>query len=108
MATITFPGDCYTQEQIYFTAVIKALTTDNYFPTTGVMKGQMARQVLINVESDDIRFHVREPFLVAATNCGMVMLKQTYLVLDTIQQIQCFNALNTSAASSTAVVFYFA
>ena len=100
--------DCYTQEQIVFTAAAKALTTANYFPSTGIMKGQMAQGVLINLESSDIRYHIREPKLTAATACGMVFVSGDYLELGTIQQISCFNGINTSGASSTAVVFYFA
>jgi hypothetical protein len=108
MGTIILAGDCYTQEQILFTAVAKGLSTGNYFPTTGIMKGQCARAALIGLETNDIRYHIREPQLTAATACGMVMSSGGYLLLETIQQIQCFNGLNTSAASSTAVVFYFA
>ena len=108
MGTVILAGDCYTQEQIVFTAAAKALTTANYFPTTGIAMGQMARMALINLESDDIRFHLKEPKLTAATNCGMVLVKGSYFYMETIQQIQCFNGLNTSGASSTAVVFYFA
>ena len=108
MGTIILAGDCYTQEQIVFTAAAVGLSTANYFPSTGIAKGQMARMVLLNLESDDIRFHLREPKLTAATACGMILAKGSYFYLETIQQIQYFNGLNTSAASATAVVFYFA
>lgn len=108
MTTIIRPGDCYTQEQIIFTAAAVGLTTDNYAPTTGIMKGLIARAVLINLESNDIRYHMREPVLSPATNCGMVLVAGDYLELNTPQQVQYFRGINTSAGSSTAVIFYFA
>lgn len=101
-----FNPDCYTQEQILFTAAAKALTTANYFPTTGIMKGLMAKSVLIGLESNDIRYHIRETKVTAATNCGMILVAGDYLQLGSPAMIQCFNGINTGGSSSTATIFY--
>ncbi len=109
MATIIRAGDCCTQEQVVFTAGgAIGLTTANYAPSTGIARGQEARGALLNLESNNIRYHVVEPAIAPDANSGMLFVKGDYLLLDSPQQIQCFQGITTAGGNvATAVVFYF-
>lgn len=101
MATIIRAGDCYTDQQVKYTAAVVALSTGCYVHATD----QIARAALLNVETNDIRYKIDGN--TPSTNCGMVFVAGDYLLLESIHQIQNFKALNTSGGSSTAIVFYF-
>ncbi len=101
MGTIIRAGDCYTNQQILLTAAVVSLATGCYVHATN----QVARGALINLESNDIRYKIDGN--TPSDNCGMIMVKGDYLMLESIHQIQNFKALNTSGGSSTAVVFYY-
>ncbi len=108
MSTIVRAGDCATQERLLFTgAAITVLNPANYAPTTGIAKGQWARAALINLETNDIRYHLASG-AVATDSCGMIFVKGDYLLLDSPQQMMNFNGITTAAATTaTAVVFYY-
>lgn len=108
MATVIRAGDCYTTEMLAIpTAPVTALTTGNYQIAAGTAHaGMVARYVTIMPETAAIRFKCNGSS--PAANCGMILATNDILMLDTIQQIQNFRCINTTAGqSSTAAVFYY-
>lgn len=108
MATVVRAGDCYTCQILAVpTAPAAALATGNYVIATACAHGgQVARYVTIMPETDAVRFKCNGS--APAANCGMILATNDILMLDSIQQIQNFKCINTSAGlSSTAVIFFF-
>jgi hypothetical protein len=108
MATIIRAGDCYPSEQLGIGTTAIGLSTSCYNPTTGDYAGMVARAAMINAETDDIRFHIRTPALSPAAACGMILMAGDYLFLDSVEQLQNFRCINTTAGhSSTGTVFFY-
>lgn len=102
-ASIARFGDCYTSTAVVITAgAAVGLGTGNYAPTAGKGKGLVARMALINLETNDIRFHLCGT---PAAACGMLMTAGSYLFLNSPDDIQNFKAIKTAAGNATAVVF---
>ncbi len=103
-------GDCYTCQMLGVGTTAVYLATGNYLIATGCARaGMVARYIMFSPETDDVRFHITGPTPVSpAAGCGMVLAAGDYLMLDSIQQIQNFRAINTTAGhSSTAAIFFY-
>lgn len=109
MATVVRAGDCYTTEILGIGTTAIALSTGNYMISTSCAHANMvARYILFSPETDGVRFKCNSPVKNPAAACGMVVAAGDYLMLDSIQQIQNFRVINTTAGnSSTGVVFYY-
>lgn len=103
MTLIEFAAVPYTAE--YFlatTSVVFALTTGNYFPSTGVCRSSMADRAFISVETANMRYKINGS--APATACGHLLVAGDYLVLDDPAQIANFQMLN-EAGTATAYVY---
>jgi len=108
---VNVPSDPYTSEQVIFTSGgVAAFNSANYHPTTGIGRGQGARVVFMNLESDagapSIRYKITGSAPAAAS--GMLWLKGAYITMDSPVSIQNFQGICSGAGEvATAVVFYY-
>lgn len=109
MADVVRAGDCYTTEILGVGTTAIGFSTGNYMiSTTCAHANMVARYVMFTPETDAIRFKCNSPAKNPAAACGMVVATGDMLMLDTIQQIQNFRVINTTAGnSSTAVAFFY-
>lgn len=104
-ASISRYGAIYTSTALVITnGAAVGLGTGNYAPTTGKGSGLVARNVLMHLESNDIRYHLCGT---PAAASGMLMTAGSYFNLNSQDDIQNFKAITTGAGvTATAVIFF--
>jgi|WetSurMetagenome_2_1015567.scaffolds.fasta_scaffold205517_2 hypothetical protein len=74
------------------TACSEALTTSNYFMSTGYARGQQANEVVVSLEGANLRYKINGS--APATNCGHLFLAGSYLEFGDVAVMQKFKVLN--------------
>lgn len=106
MTIINLAAQPFTAE--YFqasTGSLYALSTGNYFPQTGVSKGNMADRALISIETSTIYWKVNGSS--PATACGHFLIAGDFLELDDPAQMLNFKFMNNGTATAYVHVTYF-
>lgn len=107
MSVIHFQAEPATAEYIGIgTGCAVALTTGNYYISTGLGRGQGAEVALVSLEYANIRFHYLGTS--PATDTGNVLAAGDYLVLDRPEQMANLRLFNEGKTATAAVrVTYF-
>ena len=97
-------GNQYGYEKLAPT-VSTGITKSIYKPTSGIYKGQLARAVLVGVETHSIRF--REDGGTPDATEGMLIAASNYHTIVNPENIINFRCIDCSGASSVKILAYF-
>jgi hypothetical protein len=85
------------------TACSEALTTANYYMSTGYVRGQGAQSVFGTLEGADLRFKINGS--APATSCGHIWYKGDSIFFDDLGILQNLQLLNEAALATAYVHF---
>ena len=104
---ITFASVPYTSESwVLGTACATALATANYFPQTGIARGQVAESMYLSLEGANIRFKLNGS--APATSCGHILLAGESATFEDVALIKNFQCLNEGGTATAYVhITYF-
>ena len=104
---ITFASIPYTAESwTVATACAHALSTGNYFPSTGVSRGFIAQDIFLTLEGANLRFKINGS--APATSCGHIWLAGVPIQFGDAAIAQNFQVLNEQGTATAYVhITYF-